>query len=307
MTDVAPGAPIADFAEFGRRMINSWDIDPVYPVLKQLIEDLGLGEAEADWLTVLYLAYYELSSAVTAFMAHPDPRSSAILGDYRTLKLPTGIERRGLRKPEFMREHLQDWLGRFDGRSFFTAAWETFRPTPEMYHVNNDVLDAYLRGVKFNGRWAAYKGCEVMQKVRGYPNAARDAGHENSTGPRAGLGLFFPPPAGNSPEAIRRLNVQTDTLIAMCEQHGLLVEVEEVETLLCDFSSLRRARYYVGHDIDLLLEGIHKSPPHVQPQLWEARRALPEAYLGEKQGWSGVDRELCHRYADTGEIGDRAA
>jgi len=296
-----PGAPLAAFATFGRHMLASWDIDPVYPVLRQVIADLDLDEAHADWLTVLYLAYYELSSGITAFIEHPDPERSDILADLAVLKLPTGIERRGLRDPNCMHGHLLDWLTRFDGRSFFTAAKDALTDEPE---VNDSTLSWYFRGVKYNGRWASYKGCEVLHKVRDYPNRARDAGHEDSTGPRLGLGLFFPTVKGNRPVDIRLLNHQTDLLMACALEHGTRLAVDECETLLCDFRSLTLGRYYVGHDTDLMLEGMLAAPEQTQAVLQAGRRALPVQYLGEvrRPQWVERDREAMHAYAERGAI-----
>lgn len=297
-------APLSAFSEFARHMLSSWDIDPVYPVLKQLISDLELEPAQAEWLTILYLAWYELSSATTAFMRYPDPRGSGILGDVHTLKLPTGIERRGLRTADAMQQHLLDWLSRFDGRSFFTPATDFFysRCREDRYR-NNSVLSQYVSGVKFNGRWASYKACEVLNKVLGFPNSAPDAGHEGSTGPRQGLLLFFPPVHGNSPLAIRALDQQTQVLIDAVAAYGVTLEVEEVETLLCDFKSLARGAYYVGHDTDLMLEGIRATAlEDTRVALLHARRALPVQYRGEINGWDGRDREAMRAYVQTGAV-----
>lgn len=298
-------APLAAFAEFARHMLDSWDIDPVYPVLRQLIEDEALDPPQAEWLVILYLAYYEVTSALTAFWRYPDPAKGGPLADRATLKLPTGIERRGLRQPDLMRYHLMDWLQRFDGESFFTAAREAFFSDP---YRNDDVLDQYLQGVRYNGRWASYKAREVVHKVLDFPNAAPDAGHENSTGPREGLTLFFPAVRGNGPRSIAQLNEQTRVLIEATRMHGVDLTVEEVETLLCDFKSLSRGRYYVGHDTDLMLEGILRPGIEtvIQEALIFARRSLPHHYRGEVNGrWSGRDREAMTAYTSRGEVWHR--
>lgn len=312
-------APLAAFAEFGQHMLDSADIDPIYPVLRQLIADLGLTPAQAEWLVILYLAYYEITSALTAFREHPDPHREApgryLLHDRATLKLPTGIERRGLRQAHLMGDHLEDWLQRFDGQTFFSAPRELFVLTDEGRHFNAGVLGAYLTGVRFNGRWASYKAIEVMQKVLGWPVAHADAGHDGSTGPRRGLTLFFPEVKGNGPRAIDRLDEQTDVLMRATRAHGVDVHVEEVETLLCDFKSLAHGRYYVGHDTDLMLEGILR--PNVDDPtryaLLHARRALPTHYRGEWSGqegvfnragmrWTARDKDAMRAYVERGVI-----
>lgn len=296
-----PQAPLAAFSEFGKHMLDSEDIDPIYPVLRQLIADLGLSPRQAEWLVILYLAYYEITSALTAFRNHPQPGERTILVDRDTLKLPTGIERRGLRQAHLMADHLEDWLSRFDGVTHFSAVEDWFANDP---HFNAGVLGEYLTGVKYNGRWASYKAIEVMQKVLGWPVAHADAGHDGSTGPRKGLTLFFPEVKGNGPRAIDRLDEQTDVLMRAVRAHGVEVEVEQVETLLCDFKSLAHGRYYVGHDTDLMLEGILR--PGVTEQtrasLLAARRALPAHYLGEECGWQARDKEAMGAYVHRGVV-----
>jgi hypothetical protein len=294
-----PQAPLAAFAEFAKHMTSSADIDPVYPVLKQLVADLELEPAQAEWLTVLYLAFYELTSALAAFVHHPEPGDNTILSDRLALRLPTGIERRGLRGGDPMQEHLLDWLSRFDGTSFFTPALEHFGDDA---YRNDSILSQYIGGVKYNGRWACYKACEVMHKVLGYPNAARDAGHEGSTGPRQGLTIFFPEVKGNRPVDLNLLDYQTDTLIRATAAHGVELEVEEVETLLCDFKSLSRGRYYCGHDTDLMLEGILSGPEGIRGMLLHARRALPSEYRGELHDWDGRDKDAQRAYVERGEV-----
>jgi hypothetical protein len=142
----------------------------------------------------------------------------------------------------------------------------------------------------------------VMHKVLGYPNAARDAGHEGSTGPRQGLTIFFPEVKGNRPVDLNLLDYQTDTLIRATAAHGVELEVEEVETLLCDFKSLSRGRYYCGHDTDLMLEGILSGPEGIRGMLLHARRALPSEYRGELHDWDGRDKDAQRAYVERGEV-----
>jgi hypothetical protein len=296
-----PSAPLAAFSEFGRHMLDSEDIDPIYPVLRQLVSDLELDNAQAEWLVILYLAYYEITSALTAFHAHPEPGSTSVFHDERTLKLPTGIERRGLRQAHLMASHLNEWIGRFDGQSHFTACRDWFANDP---YFNAGVLDGYLQGIDYNGRWASYKAVEVMQKVLGWPVAHSDAGHEGSTGPRKGLTLFFPEVKGNGPRALDLLDEQTDVLMRAVRAHGVHVEVEQVETLLCDFKSLARGAYYVGHDTDLMLEGILRPgvDERTRHELLRARRVLPAHYLGEECGWKARDRDAMQAYVERGVV-----
>ena len=76
---------------------------------------------------------------------------------------------------------------------------------------------------------------------------------------------------------------------------GVPLSWERLETVLCDFHSMVKGRYYVGHDIDQMLEQAEKAPPAIRDLILAARAAtLPERYLGEVQGWSGVSDQLVY-------------
>jgi len=74
--------------------------------------------------------------------------------------------------------------------------------------------------------------------------------------------------------------------------------LDQLETSLCDFNSLVKGRYYIGHEMDLMMEGLEP-----QSIFWEARaKALAHNYLGEFKGWHGVRPELKTIYRDKGLI-----
>jgi hypothetical protein len=312
----APAPLLDSFATFAERMLASRDIDPVYPVLRELV---ARPDIEGSWLTVLYLAYYNLPSALIAYHRHPEP-SGAILTDQSTLKLPPGVERRNLRDPHLMADHIYQWLSAANGAMLSSWMWDAKSdmlthlfwqifpdepPEQNYQRVWQAVMD-----VRHNGRWAAYKATEVFQKVFDWPLRASDAGHENSTGPRKGLALLYgDEPEGNSPDVIDELNRRTDQLGVELTKRGVNTAVEEVETLLCDFKSMAHGRYFVGHDTDLMLEqGLRQLPAPLWEKLAEARsKGLPHEYLGEVDGrWSARSKALMRQYAETGVVGDRA-
>jgi hypothetical protein len=65
--------------------------------------------------------------------------------------------------------------------------------------------------------------------------------------------------------------------------------MEEFESILCNYLSLYKKSYYVGRDIDRqipMMEGLDW-------RWWNAReRYFPEEILGEKNGWTGIRKEL---------------
>jgi hypothetical protein len=264
------GAPLGDLADFARRMLRSRDVDPAYPVLGEL--ELLDTERDALWRSLLYVAYYDLASTQRAIARYPHP-DPAILDDDDVLRLPHGTERRGLRAVAEMRRHLAsvlDELDELDRVGRYLGADD---------YANRDDVARVLGRIHGNGRWATFKATEILSVVHEWPLSARGADHAGSTGPRAGLSLFYAP---------------------------LPLVVEELETLLCDFRAMSDGRYYVGHDIDLMLESALKAPDAVRGDLIAARRTgLPVAYLGEVQGWVGRSARLTRSYLELGRIGDR--
>jgi Alpha-glutamyl/putrescinyl thymine pyrophosphorylase clade 2 len=272
----------ADYARFHRIQVASRDIDPVYPVYRQLAADLGLTAEDRTRLVLLHVAYYHAGSALAAL-------------DGAHWRLPCGTERRGHRDDRQLRRHL-DGLAQAGAQPGGYTAF--LRPRAGSW----DALTARLRELPGNGRWAAYKAAEMLQKVCGYAVTAPDMGHAHSSGPRHGLALLYPGiPEGNSPADIARLDAISAALAA-----GLPAPVEEAETTLCDFHAMHGGRYYPGHDIDVMLAQLIAVQSGLTAAFLAARRAvLPPAYLGEIHGWSGVDRGRCRAYRDTGQIRER--
>jgi hypothetical protein len=141
----------------------------------------------------------------------------------------------------------------------------------------------------------------------GFDMIPPDMGHKTSSGPRKGLALLFPEaPTDDSNVAIKVLDDLGEWLFRHMLDHGIPVkDLGEVETCCCDFHSMVKGHYYVGHDIDHLQDSMNRkeTPVLVRHQIKEARRmSLPVHYLGELNDWDGVDKARKSHYARTGEI-----
>jgi hypothetical protein len=287
-------------ANFAREHVASRDIDPVYPVARYLQRTFG--RERALWHSLVYVAYYNIASCETAFDALSNWLWADVPVNEALLKLPTGTERRNLRTAQRMMVHLSSLaecseLGGFD-------RWLREGLGPDAY-ANWNLLDERLQTPWGNGRWASYKTREVLWKVNDFPLAAPDTGMANSSGPRDGLAVIFPQSAewtGNDPNTIGQLEALAwwlrDELQVRWEVN---LPIEELETVLCDYHALVEGRYYVGHDIDQMLEqttndGVGRE---ARERILEARAAtLPHAYLGELNGWWGVDSDRKRTYRD---------
>jgi hypothetical protein len=281
-----------DFARFARYQVQSGDIDPVYPVLGEISTRVCEDETERLELVLLYVAYYNLASALTAWL--DGYRFDRELTDDEA-RYPTGVERRAHRDVRQFRAHLVD-LRQIKSR--FGSGREGLEPQVEEPLLRWQAIQQRLETVHGNGRWAGYKTGEILDTVLEWSCAPPDAGHANSTGPRHGLTLLFPSTGalvGNGRETIAELDAVTDDL---CQRLDL--PVAQVETALCDFKSTMAGAYYVGHDIDLMFEQTNRvAQPVVRNLIMDARsQAFDHRWLGEFSGWDGVRRSLKTLYRE---------
>jgi len=274
-----------DWREFGLRQREAVDIDPLYPVLREVFQPLPA--EEKLWSVLVYVAYYNLPSAMTALSDTPP----FTVPDGALSRLPTGIERRGLRGGEPLVRHLNsvlgfaDYFGGFD--SFLQHGW-TGAPLRDWMWTRYNAEQVWG-----NGRWASYKLAEILQKVLDWPIFPPNMGMDRASGPRQCIDMLWDDHV-DAPECESRGR----TLRIYAREGGLYVDLAEVETVLCDFGSAMKGRYYPGHDVALLHDDIRRMPdgdPRLRLEA-AAVSALPERY------WRPIEPALKRLYRDTGEI-----
>lgn len=297
-----------DLVKFAKHHLKSKDIDPVYPVLKYLQK--GMTEEVALWHSTLYVAWYNIASGVSAFKLNPEPPTATSKWKLWLDKdWPCATERRGHRDQSKLRSHLEDYIRKVrqagSQRNLLTGSGigAIYGPGDwERVFIN-------IQTIFGNGRWAAYKMAEILRKVHGWPIAAFDIGNRFSTGPRAGLALFYNPPDKENEAAIAKLDAQALNLKFNLFEVGVDTEWDELETILCDFHSLHQGRYYVGHDIDQMYDQLKEAERktwqgwEATKRVWLARlKTLPHHYLSELNGWDGVQKKRKQSYQMKGKI-----
>jgi Amino acid:DNA transferase len=300
-----------DFVSFSRLQLSTGDNDPAYPVLRILQADMG--REQSIWHTLLYVAFYNIASATEAFAYVNWP--NVLPDDLATL--PTATERRGLRGGAPLNRHLASIVEIVEQHGSLVAwltssipdgAELTMEQREEAYRIIRDVK---LREPWGNGRWAAYKTAEILEKVNDMPLTATDMGNDESTGPRKGLELLYGKVQGSGAEAIEQLDtLGAETMMRLNAElllNNQRVEIDEVETLLCDFHALAEGHYYVGHDIDQMYEQLKRHEEIRSGQflfpVWRARsQVFPLRYLAERAEYAGVDRDRMKAYQQLGAI-----
>jgi hypothetical protein len=281
-----------DFVTFGREQIACDDLDPAYPVLRALLA--GLEPEQKLWFLTLYLGYYNLPSALSAFRALPLPKSLWNKPD--VLRLACATERRGLRGGK-VRDNIESYLclAKFGQEKFLQSGWGD---SPEENYLR---FWETIQKVWGNGRWAAFKMAELLKDVLGWNLAAPDLRLKHCSGPRAGLEMLTE--LQSAPVA--QLEKASVALKLQAAIAGLEADWEGIETVLCDFHSLAMGTYYLGHDIDGQWEQVMKAPLAVEDRdrLLEIRSQVFRAeYLCERGDWEGIETARKSVYRKRQEI-----
>lgn len=302
-------ALFADFLRFARRQIDSTDIDPVYPVLLHAFKDLDY-ETKV-WRLLLYVTWYHLGTAEEAWTRWPTPAFIKPTNDNTDwlVQATTGIERRGFRgniaAMHFINDTIAEAWGVHGDRTLFRWLNATV-----MAYGTHQYPDRAWDGIRIEfqrargaGPWASYKWADLLKNVLGLPITASDigvGGNGKAAGPVVGLSLItgLPWQQCATNKAIQREFAYRCKAAYSEVGEADFAGLEQMETALCDFNSLTKGSYYVGHDIDAMMTQLAPGSP-----LWASRKAMiPAAYLGEVGGWHGVQKHRKRLYVTQGVI-----
>jgi hypothetical protein len=288
------------FCRFAKAHIESGDIDPTYPVLKRVYEIEKLDPETALWRTLLYVTWYNLGSAskvwTAAWPSPPEDPERLHISSF--MQMATGTERRGFRGNDLAWRHLHAVLSHVRTRGGGLKAWVDY-----VTHSGGKTGWSAMRGAfqdfPYGGNWSSYKWVDLLKHVHSYPITADDIGVGGggaTAGPIPGMVRV----TGCDWKRCAQDIVLQQELHDECVRRGVPFNgLDQLETALCDFNSLCKGSYYVGHDIDHQMEQFKE----MGPVWWEARVAcFPTRYLGEQGGWFGVRPKLKTLYRERGEL-----
>jgi hypothetical protein len=302
---------IEDFVLASQRLYDSLDYDPFHGCIVTMGH--GLPREEALWLSIVYMAFYNIGTAAAVFAECPNVASQ--YPDWMA-RMPVGVQRRNLRGGLVVK-HLQAWWRiKQQYGSLYAYLTKGFVGDSKKDWAQ---LKANVDGVWGNGRWSTYTLSELFQKANKLPVLPCDIMNEGSSGPRAGLQLLYGCPGA----AVAELDVLADRLFAyMRERINTNIfylpkghyDYGQLESQLCDFNSMYKGRYYIGRDIDRDLERVAKAESALKVlgrdtrclhPVWAIReKVFDRRYLGEFQGWSGRTQQALQFYQRTGVVAD---
>lgn len=282
----------ADFCRFAEAQIRSGDLDPTYPVLREVYAQRGYDLDAALWHTLLYVTFYNLGTAERVFQKYPTP---VVVRE--PLTFPTGIERRGFRGNALANQHVNHLVGEW-GAAGGPSAWVERTIGAGGERGWKSLRIAFQRA-PYGGNWSSYKWADLVKNVHGFPITADDIGVGGggaTAGPVPGMVRLTGQPWQRCADDVllqRQLMIQ-------CKEQGVPFDgLDQLETALCDFNSLCKGSYYMGHDIDQQMAQL----AGLSQDWWDARRKVfPAQYLGEVGGWDGVRKGRKRAYADRQEL-----
>lgn len=250
-----------DAVSFGRALIRTRDLDPVYVALAEA----GLGERALHRTLLAYFCLYHLGAAVyigsfdsCEFWAALE--TAAINKD---LAWPRGAERRHWRGAaakgavRWLRDNFEDNPSGVLYR-WYNGAKATGRAAPTFTAVSAEVR----RAASF-GPWIAFKVADMMERVAKLPVDFSDCALGVYREPRAGAALLL---TGNAdcPIYDEELAEVVEALLCAPGLHRLhapphgdrYLNVQEAETILCKYKSYVNGRYPVGKDTREVLHAL---------------------------------------------------
>lgn len=312
-------AKVRDFALFSNALVRSGDIDPQFWILKEYYARYRMSRNRALWHSLIYLAFYHWGSALEAFKRYPEPdiidKADWVTGEEFTK------QRRLFRgsKNYFALTHLNATIVAADGD---LAAWmdKLIEPANTKKEAWTLVRNAF-EALPYSGPWSSYKWCDITKFIHDFPITAPDIGTKPgaTAGPIAGLKSV----TGYSWE-----RCADDTKLhwylykMLVEDFGVPFQgLDQMESCLCDWQSVLKGNYYIGHDIDRDLAQIANTKQKERLEILAARhRMFDHRLLGELQTfprWGGIRRNmnvayrnqrmLVNNFKDVKEIPDALA
>lgn len=246
-----------NFELYSRALIESRDVDPVYPFVKNIIKHYGF---EPEWFIFCYQGFYNLESGIEMCKAMPTRKdwSKKKFGKMRENGLLTkfGHERRGTQRRvenqiemyEAVVEWIDDWNELVVGADINGA----------------DITDANefrksIEAMPNFGSWSAYKIVELFEKSLGFqcleiPDLGlEDKNFRRNDGPLGGLRWLFDKNRGEEEtfdfgkDKQKWLQIFNEFGNRVSKAWG--VDMGETETCLCKYHKMHTGKYWVGHDI----------------------------------------------------------
>lgn len=227
---------LTEAAEFGKTLIESEDIDPIYSILNEAALP---PDRVSAWCAAYWLFYH---AGVASAASESDDPWGYLLKGYAGF--PRGMERRHFRGAKGVDAIV--WLSRRFGHPIQFVGW-LFSGADDY-----DQVKARALNVPMFGDWICWKLADMGERVLGYQFRFEDKDLAMYKDPVQGAALVL---TGDWRAEIAASEVK-DVVKALRAALPLkappkfdrLVNVQEVETVLCKFKANRKGFYPIGKD-----------------------------------------------------------
>lgn len=245
--------------EFGKALLDSNDLDPIYVML----HDSGLDLTTKKLWCLAYSCYYH--AGVASFCAE-DPKLF-----YKRLRLghdekwPRGAERRHFRGGTS--DYVTSWLAEAyknpaHAVNFLVGEPYTYLgkkyPALSPNELTFQDVTARVKSWKYFGPWIAFKWADLIDRVLGFPVDFSNCHLDIYEAPKQGAQLVA---------EYYKKDWSVQKVVAKLEQHfkeykappfyDRPVNVQEVETVLCKWKSHLNGHYPPGKDTEEIFEGLN--------------------------------------------------
>lgn len=241
-----------DFEVFSRALIVSKDVDPVYPMIKDIVKEYKF---EPEWFAFVYVMFYSLESAtkVCQKMSNRNAWDSRWFEANRKNGYISkfGHERRGQIRNVDVQVQVLSEIREFV--SIIEQHHDGVLESP-ILDSNKDFREA-IEGISHHGSWASFKLAEIFEKSLGYEQfKIQDLGIDgrdpnSNDGPVSGLRWLY-----------GRDNKYDTSIFPVWNRFGANlakawgVDIGEIETCLCKWHKIMTGKYFIGHDIQEFVE-----------------------------------------------------
>lgn len=258
--------------EFGRDLIATQDLDPVYTA----IHGAELGSKPRAGLFVAYTCLYHLGAAATLALCSDLWQGLHEAALNEGLYWPRGSERRHWRGANALKtvEYLQAWGA---SPEQVVQYWGTCKP------AFNEVAQR-VREIPAYGPWIAFKVADMLERVMGYEVDFSNCTLGIYDEPRRSAALIL---TGDSEAKISDEELTTVVKellkglgkVKAPPSFNRIINVAEAETVLCKYKSHVNGHYPLGKDTREVLHGLadKKWSNKITTKMIKVVEALPYA------------------------------
>lgn len=297
---------IEGLIKYSWAVIKTGDVDPAYPLLSWIMDELSLDTEERYWLCFLYGHFYHVACAYWVFINFPNIYDIDL------------NELRQWENENYRRLEYQDDRKRERGK--FAKCVESYIKQVNKYGSQKDMFRAMMTKDKYQsfmniyrwcrekiygfGRYTAFYYTETLARCMNHNLDAPEIFYPEAESPRLGMQYAL----NYFPQRINYdyLNKSTEQVLSMLKRYCPEADHMYFESCLCAYKGLWKRRRYIGYYIDRSQEEIiamEKNTGEDFSRLWQAREEVfPHYMLGELNGWQGRRKHLYNVFANTGKL-----